>query len=278
MQNVFSRPIFRLAQRALTRPKSLAYWAMVQVSHPWFRSRRIRWLIDVTGQPVVTIKKYVQEIEQDDLFLREVRSIYQKYTSQYTPAPWDLMYALNGSGYGIGFAPLVTLYCLLRILKPLTVVETGGTPGKSSSLILRALERNGCGQLWTITLDPMEANELPLPREKVHLLRPPGMPANWLVPDWLRVRQKVILGDARDCLPRLLNELGEVDMFIHDSDHSYDHMRWELEFVFPYLKLWGWMLADDIRASRAWLDFCPAHQLRSRVLWNLGIAQKEQRQ
>jgi hypothetical protein len=45
-----------------------------------------------------------------------------------------------------------SIYAVVRILKPRAMVETGVANGKSSALILRALERNGSGRLYSVDL------------------------------------------------------------------------------------------------------------------------------
>ena len=108
------------------------------------------------------------------------------------------------------------LYALVRLLRPQAVVETGVGSGVSSTYFLRAMEKNGQGRLYSI--------DLPLPDDR---LLPPGKETGWLVPPSLAGRWELVLGDARGELPALLERLGEVDFFFHDSDHSYEHMVWE---------------------------------------------------
>ena len=76
-------------------------------------------------------------------------------------------------------------------------------------------------------------------------VRPPGRASGWAVPDELRTRWKLYLGDARELLPAVLGALEQVDVFLHDSDHSYDHMTFELEQALPRLAHGGLLLSDD---------------------------------
>src|SRR5690348_12083796 len=53
-------------------------------------------------------------------------------------------------GFNDGEPEIVrAVYCLVRHLKPLKVVETGVARGVTSRFILEALERNGAGHLWS---------------------------------------------------------------------------------------------------------------------------------
>jgi len=64
------------------------------------------------------------------------------------------------------------------------------------------------------------------------------------------------LGDSRDLLPRLLKDLdGSVDVFFHDSDHSYTHMMWEFSTVSPFLSQGGLLVSDDVAGNTAFWDF-----------------------
>ena len=65
------------------------------------------------------------------------------------------------------------------------------------------------------------------------------------MPDWLRGRWKFHLGDARQILPPLARELPPLDLFTHDSLHTYEHMKFEFEQAFPLLRPGGILVADD---------------------------------
>ena len=166
-------------------------------------------------------------------------------------------YAALAPGFDAGVidpAEGAALYFLVRALGPASVVETGTANGVSTAYLLAALDRNGSGRLVSIDL-PFEAeaggryrplvagtsiglyDASPLPQGKA-----PG----WLVPERLRGRWELRLGDARTLLPALLEELGEVGFFFHDSLHTRVHMLFEFEAVWPYLSPGGVLAADDI--------------------------------
>ena len=132
------------------------------------------------------------------------------------------------------------LYLLVRLIKPDQVVETGVSSGASSAYILRALKDNKKGKLYSIDLS-IEYNT--------------GRKRGWLVPEELRDRWDLRIGDAKEILTPLLKEIGKIDCFLHDSLHTYDHMMWEYKRIWPYLKRGGLFLSHDVGANEAFLDF-----------------------
>jgi predicted O-methyltransferase YrrM len=76
----------------------------------------------------------------------------------------------------------------------------------------------------------------------------------WLVPEILRERWEMHLGDAKVLLPQLLNAEKTIDIFFHDSDHSYEHMNFEFETSLPYIKQGGLILSDDVHKNEAFSE------------------------
>ncbi|MCI4364106.1 MAG: class I SAM-dependent methyltransferase [Thermoplasmata archaeon] len=148
------------------------------------------------------------------------------------------------------------LYLLVRSARPPVVVETGVASGISSTIILEALRRNGAGRLYSIDL-PSRGSEGYLnsdgQREGVFLAaeRAPG----WLVPEELRSNWELLLGRSQEQLLPLLERLGEVGLFFHDSEHSTDTMRFEFESAWPHLFAGGFLYADDVTWNSAFATF-----------------------
>jgi hypothetical protein len=139
------------------------------------------------------------------------------------------------------------IYAMIRLLRPTTVIETGIANGKSSSLILRALERNGTGRLHSVDLPTRQETASASDDGLLLAGRSPG----WLVPDQLRTRWDVHLGDARELLPGLKKEVGPVDLFFHDSLHTFDHMMFELTLAKEWVRPGGTVMCDDIQNNDA---------------------------
>ncbi|MGC9069351.1 MAG: class I SAM-dependent methyltransferase [Thermoprotei archaeon] len=123
------------------------------------------------------------------------------------------------------------IYALIRSLKPNIVVETGVANGSSTTFILKALETNHKGQLFSIDMPSNYLNVKEI---------------GWLVPEYLRKRWKLIIEDAKTALPKLLFNLKHVDIFLHDSLHTLDHVLFELKEAYNYMPKGGILIADDV--------------------------------
>lgn len=156
-----------------------------------------------------------------------------------------------------------TLYLLVRAARPEIVVETGVLFGAFSSHVLEALARNGRGRLYSVDLP----NDAPAQL---------GQPHDSLVRDEGKDRWELTIGDAREALPPLLERLGTLDLFLHDSDHRYRHQRWEYETAFPRLRSGGVLASHDVLSTlfrrSAFPSFCRARGLDRGIFHNLGIA------
>ncbi len=130
-------------------------------------------------------------------------------------------------------------WCVTRHLQPRTVVETGVARGFTSRVILEALEANGVGRLWSIDLPP--------PLERRRLEDETGA----AVPDYLKGRWTLVEGSSRRRLPGLLEELGTIDLFIHDSRHTHRNISFELAAAWSALNPGGFLLADDVHCNGA---------------------------
>jgi hypothetical protein len=139
------------------------------------------------------------------------------------------------------------IWCLIRHLRPINVVETGVAHGMTSRFILEALETIGAGKLWSIDLPPLN----PMTRQEVGVaVRQTGVPVD---------RWTYIAGTSRRRLPALLSRLGRIDLFIHDSMHSNRNVMFELEYAWRYLSAGGVIVVDDIDANPAFDTFTKAH-------------------
>ena len=85
---------------------------------------------------------------------------------------------------------------------------------------------------------------------------PPGLSPGWVIPDSLRHRHRLELGDSRELLPEILQSLQSVDIFLHDSLHTFDHMSFEYSTAWPHLRDGGLLLSDDILWNSAFHGFC----------------------
>ncbi len=131
-------------------------------------------------------------------------------------------------------------YLAVRALKPSAVVETGVCYGVTSSYLLQALRENGSGWLHSIDLPPLSKNGEDY--------------VGWLVPTDLREHWTLHRGTSRRLLPPLLARLSQIDLFIHDSLHTYGNMKMEFTAAWAALRSGGVLISDDVEGNRAFLE------------------------
>lgn len=150
------------------------------------------------------------------------------------------------------------LYAIVRKYRPERLVETGVAHGVSSSYILSALAANGKGHLDSVdlpTYDPKGFVDSSGMIDTIHI--PKGRSPGWRIPDRLRGRWTLTLGDSKAFLTA--RGEGKVDLFFHDSDHGYPNMTWEFDWGWSHLVPGGWLVSDDVRRNSAWDEFVRAH-------------------
>ena len=162
------------------------------------------------------------------------------------------------------------IYGVTRHLKVDRSVETGVGSGLSTSHILLALHHNQKGHLFSVDLPNTDA-WTGAPRQML----PAGKLPGWVVPEYLKPRWTLLPGNARIQLPELIKQLpDEIDLFLHDSLHTYEHMMWEFETLWPHLRSRGILMADDADSNRAVQDFSKRVGRVPLLIYGLGILQK----
>ena len=158
------------------------------------------------------------------------------------------------------------LYVVVRAARPQVAVETGVLYGASSGHILAAMEANGQGELHSIDLGTC----------------PGEPPYHFLVRPDLMARWHYVVGDIRTELPQVLGRLGQIDMFYHDSLHTFEHMTWEYETAARHLRPGGVLASHDVITAESILGifrdnafpaFCRRHSLNAVMARNTGIAE-----
>lgn len=163
----------------------------------------------------------------------------------------------------------ITLHTLVRRFRPRRVIETGVAQGISSMFLLDALAQNGEGELISIDLpnyDPEGFDNRDGTRAPTFVKEQLGV--GWLVPASLRAGWRLILRPAQEVLPELD---APVDLFYHDSLHTYAHMLFEYSWAWKHLGVGGLLASDDIRWNRAFPDFVRLHRDELRVLLSHGL-------
>jgi len=170
------------------------------------------------------------------------------------------------------------LYTLCRSTRPEIVIETGVANGGSSAFILGALEKNGRGHLYSIDIHRPGHNS-PYPDEdpsyKWASQLPEGKDVGWLIPEDLRRRWTLVLGKTQEKLPELLSSVKDVDIFFHDSDHSYNNMAYEFRAAWPHIRKNGYLVSDDIDLNGAFSEFLRKSEPSKYVIFRrLGVLRK----
>lgn len=239
-----------LHEKQPLRVRSLAHdlrRAFVSPRQAWNLLRRWTLLARYTELPCGELMRYRRELRGDCDFQAHLERCLR-----------DIHYV---------FPEAAELYAVVRAFKPGVIVETGVASGLSSAHILRALEANGAGTLYSIDLPNVQEGSV----------LPAGRGSGWIVPHSLRGRWKLQIGDTRKLLPELLATLDRVDLFLHDSDHSYEAMSFEFEQAFPKLESGGLLMSDDTHLHAAWDDFCAKHGLRPNRVGHLGVTRKRRK-
>ena len=153
------------------------------------------------------------------------------------------------------------LYALVRLVRPIHIVETGVSSGVSSAHLLLGVRKNGRGTVHSIDFPiPQHGERFSAGDSAVAL--PPGRSSGWVVPPELRASWDLRIGPSERVLPRLVDELSTIGLFLHDSRHTYDHMMQEYRAAWPCLRPGGWLLSDDVDSTFAFLDFARAQGVR----------------
>lgn len=204
----------------------------------------------LTSVPIGSIRSFLNEPLQNEAFASCLLAAREAFATAEVESA-DL-YAKK----------ILVQYAAIRALAPDVVVETGVASGVSTSYLLFALQQNRRGALYSIELG--DARYLP-----------PGKSPGWIVPSWLTSRWSLRLGDSRELLPELLGRLDKIDVFVHDSLHSHEHMLWEFRTAYPHLRPGGLLLSDDAGWNTAFSDFtAEVRAENAAILRGVGFLQK----
>jgi predicted O-methyltransferase YrrM len=150
----------------------------------------------------------------------------------------------------------LALYCVTRLVNPTCAVETGVGSGVSSSMILGALKDSGSkGQLHSIDKGEKYGNESR------------SYPVGYIVPEELRTIWSLHIGNSKVELPALLHKVKNIQMFLHDSEHTHEHVTFELNEARMHLSE-GVIVIDNYTWTNAPEEF--ARRIGSKVVHLTG--------
>lgn len=167
------------------------------------------------------------------------------------------------------------LYRIIRKEKPEAVVETGVCNGLSTYAILKALSDNSKGNLTSIDMpERLTKDERGFWSGKGGAVIPPSKDSGWIIPESLRQKWTFVEGDSNFRLPEVLGSR-EIDIFIHDSEHSYQTMMLEFCLAWKKLREGGLLISDDWDYNKAFVDFAKSQDCTKIRAGDYAILRKE---
>lgn len=148
----------------------------------------------------------------------------------------------------------IIMYTLVRALQPKVFVETGVLHGLTSAFILQAMHRNSSGLLVSVDL-PSYFDSGPSNQDGYNAVLPQGKKPGWVVPQRHSSYWKLVLGMSLEELPKIFKEFQEIDIFCHDSEHTYETMWGELNLAWDRLRDDGVLVCDNIDNNSCFFDF-----------------------
>ena len=202
-----------------------------------------------------TVPGAEQVFERKAYIENYMREMSAKYQAHYV-AGW------------VNIEDALFLYWMVRKLKPKTIVQTGVCNGLSSAFMMLALAKNGNeGTLHVIDLAAVFDPKDPAWTVKnmvYGVVIPEGKTSGWIVPDIYQGKRFFVQnGDAKVLLPKLMDSLDSIDMFYHDSDHTYNHMMFEFAEAKKKLNPGGLIVGDDISWNASVWDFADQYNVPS---------------
>ena len=156
---------------------------------------------------------------------------------------------IGGKNYWqLSYTEMCWLYAAVENFRSKVTVETGVGSGSSSAVILEA-SRDFSGQLWSFDLGEKYGED-------------EQRPVGFLVEDRLRERWHLIIGNTKNTLEQTLSKIGLIDIFFHDSEHTYDHVKFELSTALPHLKKRFIIIVDNYDWTEAPVDFARDHGMK----------------
>lgn len=176
---------------------------------PLNREHLAWWVATVADISVTEARGHMAEVEQDENL------------SAHVLAATAASDRRRLADMRVGLAKRIGWYALVRATRPEHVVETGTDKGLGSVVFAAALLANGTGRLTTIDTDP----------DSGYLIQPP----------YAEVIDRLV-GDSVTELGRLAVP---VDLFLHDSLHTFEHETAEYETAAARLSAGALVLSDN---------------------------------
>ena len=181
------------------------------------------WVAAVTGADAEQAREYIQELD-DDQELREHIEMATASSPRRRLADTDVRFARRAGWYAI-----------VRALRPSHVMETGTDKGLGSCVLASALLRNGSGRLTTLDVNA---------------------DSGYLITGRYAEAVDRVIGDS---VAAIRTGSSPVDVFLHDSWHTYEHERAEFDAIATRLTGGAIVLTDNADVTDALLDWSSEH-------------------
>lgn len=137
---------------------------------------------------------------------------------------------------------------VIRRERPLVMIESGVESGYSTEHFLVAMDNNRSGHLYSCDPAPSgfyEANPIVHPR-------------------FTFIKKR-----SYEALDEIVAKTGPIDLFLHDSDHSWKCQSWEYQWAWEHVRSGGIIASDDVgwsdttpdKPHHAWQQFLERHGL-----------------
>jgi predicted O-methyltransferase YrrM len=151
------------------------------------------------------------------------------------------------------------MYVITRVRKPTVFIETGVMHGLTSSFILEAIKKNQRGKLISIDY-PSYFDLGPSNKDGYLDTLPPNKEPGWIISEENLKQWDLRIGKSIDVLPKLEMPDLPIDIFLHDSEHTYETMTFEMEFAWKNMSPNGILIVDNIDNNDSFYDFCKNKQ------------------
>lgn len=173
------------------------------------------WVATISGVDVAAARAYIRELDDDEALREHVLRATARSDRRRLADP------------EVRFGRRAGWYALTRALQPEHIVETGTDKGLGACTFAAALLRNGHGRLTTMDINP---------------------DSGYLIGGQYAEVTDHVLGNSVDLLK---SDPAPVDLFIHDSWHTFEHESAEFEAVAPRLSADAVVLSDNAHDSDA---------------------------
>ena len=211
------------------------------------------------------IEGFYTELLEDSQFLAEINEQIQSSRKFYQNAIFKHEELDSIDWMAI---QRIILYILVRLYRPAVCLETGVFYGGNTCFILNALRRNNFGELISIDLP---ANKIE--SSKRHFLVgdgediPQELDSGFLIHKSLKNKWDFIRGDSLQEIPKIEKK---VDMYVHDSEHSFEFIQKEMSLIWNKLTDNAIIVADDLDWSNGFFAFCVEKKIYPLIITDNG--------